>query len=239
VRVLTNLRVLGHVFNPVSWWFCHHEDGSLALVVAEVNNTFGESHCYLLDDLEPGPGHGPRGARVQGFHVSPFLPIDGLATGSPSCSAGRGSPRTSTSATPRAVFDATQDGRPVGVDDRTLARALLTHPLLTLRTVVLIHLQAIRLWRRGCRSTASPSPARPAGGAEHRRTVVPPGDHPDAVPTNPPRAPTTAPTPDPEPSPWTTPPPGRPRHRPRRRRRGARAQHTTCMLSSSRSARSR
>ena len=42
-------RVLGYVFNPVSFWFCHRADGSLRAVVAEVNNTFGERHCYLLD----------------------------------------------------------------------------------------------------------------------------------------------------------------------------------------------
>jgi DUF1365 family protein len=41
-------RVLGYAFKPVSFWFCHRADGALAAVVAEVNNTFGERHCYLL-----------------------------------------------------------------------------------------------------------------------------------------------------------------------------------------------
>ena len=41
-------RVLGYVFKPVSFWYAHRADGSLAAVLAEVNNTFGERHAYLL-----------------------------------------------------------------------------------------------------------------------------------------------------------------------------------------------
>ena len=47
-------RVLGHAFKPVSFWYAHRADGSLAAIVAEVNNTFGERHCYLL----PEPHYG-------------------------------------------------------------------------------------------------------------------------------------------------------------------------------------
>ena len=48
IQVLTNLRVLGYVFNPVSFWWCRRADGSLACIVAEVNNTFGERLPYVL-----------------------------------------------------------------------------------------------------------------------------------------------------------------------------------------------
>ena len=77
VLVLCNLRVLGFVFDPVSWWFCHDRDGSLRLVVAEVRNTFGESHSYLLDDLEVVGERqvAARGEKV--LHVSPFLAVAG------------------------------------------------------------------------------------------------------------------------------------------------------------------
>ena len=61
-------RVLGHRFKPVSFWYCHRGDGSLAAVVAEVNNTFGERHCYLLRRAEPGVR--PRGARRQAASTS-------------------------------------------------------------------------------------------------------------------------------------------------------------------------
>jgi uncharacterized protein len=159
VRVLTNLRVLGHVFNPVSWWYCYHPDGRLALVVAEVNNTFGETHGYVLDDLRPGRGDTLEATAAKVFHVSPFLPIEGLRY-------------RFTLAPPRArvvahidvddpdgpVFDATQAGRRVPLTTASLARVLLRHPLVTLHTVLRIHLQALRLWRRGVPFHRKPVP---------------------------------------------------------------------------------
>ncbi len=78
IQVLTNLRVLGYVFNPVSFWWCRHGDGSLACIVAEVNNTFGERLAYVLL-----PGRRQREARRprvfetdKRLHVSPFMPMD-------------------------------------------------------------------------------------------------------------------------------------------------------------------
>jgi DUF1365 family protein len=68
-------RVLGYVFKPVSFWYCHRADGSLAAVVAEVNNTFGERHCYLLD--EPGLAWGRELRARKVFHVSPFCQVEG------------------------------------------------------------------------------------------------------------------------------------------------------------------
>lgn len=148
VRVLTNLRVLGHVFNPVSWWFCHHPDGALALVVAEVHNTFGEAHGYVLDDLRRGAGDTWEAEAAKVFHVSPFLPIDGLRyrfTFVPPGSRVLAHIDVEDGEGP--LFDATQTGRYRPLTSRSLARVLLTHPLETLRTVALIHLQALRLWR--------------------------------------------------------------------------------------------
>lgn len=68
-------RVLGYAFKPVSFWYAHRRDGSLAAVVAEVNNTFGERHCYLL----AGPSL-RWGAELQAdkvLHVSPFCRVAG------------------------------------------------------------------------------------------------------------------------------------------------------------------
>jgi DUF1365 family protein len=66
-------RVLGHAFKPVSFWYAHRSDGGLAAIVAEVNNTFGERHCYLLP--KPQYGHTLRADKV--FHVSPFCDVQG------------------------------------------------------------------------------------------------------------------------------------------------------------------
>ncbi len=71
-------RVLGHVFNPVSFWLCHHEDGWLAAVVAEVTNTYGDRHSYLCHRPDFGP-IGPEDLLTASkvFHVSPFQPVEG------------------------------------------------------------------------------------------------------------------------------------------------------------------
>ena len=68
-------RVLGFTFKPVSFWYCHRTDGSLAAVVVEVNNTFGERHCYLLNG--PGLAFGREWQATKVFHVSPFCAVAG------------------------------------------------------------------------------------------------------------------------------------------------------------------
>jgi uncharacterized protein len=166
VRVLTNLRVLGHVFNPVSWWYCYRPDGELALVVAEVNNTFGESHGYVLDDLRPGAGGTLTAEAAKVFHVSPFLPIAGLQyrfTVVPP--AQRVLAHIDVDDADGAMFDATQTGRRVSLTSGSLAKVLLTHPLVTLHTVLRIHLQALRLWRRRVPFHRKPTP--PPSGFDH------------------------------------------------------------------------
>lgn len=68
-------RVLGHVFKPVSFWICERADRSLAAIVVEVNNTFGERHCYLLRGPDLDWGREQVAAKV--FHVSPFCRVEG------------------------------------------------------------------------------------------------------------------------------------------------------------------
>ena len=75
VWLQTYPRVLGHVFKPVSFWFCERADGSLAAIVVEVNNTFGERHCYLLRGPELDWGRELVATKV--FHVSPFCRVEG------------------------------------------------------------------------------------------------------------------------------------------------------------------
>lgn len=148
LRVLTNLRVLGHVFNPVSWWFAHDRDGRLALVLAEVNNTFGESHVYVLD-VDHGDTGLVRAGADKVFHVSPFLPIEGLTYRfSVLPPAERVLVHMDVDDDQGKLFDATQDGRRVELDARSLARVLVRYPLLPLATVLLIHIHALRLWMK-------------------------------------------------------------------------------------------
>jgi len=69
VLMLAHPRVLGHVFNPLTVYWCHRADGGLAAVVAEVHNTYRQRHAYLLP--------GPRAEVAKEFYVSPYYPVDG------------------------------------------------------------------------------------------------------------------------------------------------------------------
>ena len=72
VMMLANARVFGYVFNPLTVYWCHRADGSLACVVAEVHNTYGQRHAYLLYTDDRGRAQVPKE-----FYVSPFYPVDG------------------------------------------------------------------------------------------------------------------------------------------------------------------
>ncbi len=152
--VLAYPRVLGHVFNPVSWWFAHDRDGRLAMVVAEVRNTFGDWHAYLLDDLVVD-GQVLRASRAKEFHVSPFLPIDDLtyrfAIRPPDLRTGTGPIAVSMEVVDGdgVVLEATQAGQLGPLTTRSLWTAMARRPLVTAWTVWRIHTQAVRLlWRR-------------------------------------------------------------------------------------------
>ena len=75
IRLLTNLRIFGLCFNPVSFYYCFDEDETLKAIVAEINNTpWNERFCYVLPAQ-----HGQQDQHyhfAKDFHVSPFLPMD-------------------------------------------------------------------------------------------------------------------------------------------------------------------
>ena len=72
ILMLANPRVLGYVFNPLSVFYCYDSDGRLAHTVAEVRNTYGGRHTYLLETDDLG-----RAETEKVFYVSPFYPVDG------------------------------------------------------------------------------------------------------------------------------------------------------------------
>lgn len=179
VEVLTNLRVLGHVFDPVSWWFCHDADDALVLVVAEVHNTFGEWYGYVLDDLERRPDGTVHATSAKAFHVSPFLPIDGLRYRFAFArSEDRLTAHIDVDDDLGAMFDATQYGRLVPLGGRTLWATVARHPLMTMRTVALIHVQALRLVGKRVRFHRKPTPPDDGGAA------IRIGSHPERIATS-------------------------------------------------------
>jgi DUF1365 family protein len=159
IILMTMPRMLGYVFNPVSFWFCRDGAGELRAVLCEVNNTFGETHCYLVCHASHRvlqPDEWLDGRKV--FHVSPFLPVEGSYR-----------------------FRFRLDGRIVHVDvnyhdagglmlatsvggwrepleDRTILHRFLGNPTMTIGVVARIHWQALKLWKKRARFYRKPTP---------------------------------------------------------------------------------
>ena len=74
-RLLCMPRILGYGFNPLSLYFCHRADGSLAAILYEVRNTFGEQHSYLAATAKTGASP-VRQTAPKRFFVSPFMDMD-------------------------------------------------------------------------------------------------------------------------------------------------------------------
>lgn len=76
--LLTQPRLLGHVFNPVSFWLAHNGEGALIAAIAEVTNTFGDRHSYLCAKPDQTPiTASDRMKSIKLMHVSPFQKVDG------------------------------------------------------------------------------------------------------------------------------------------------------------------
>jgi DUF1365 family protein len=148
VRVLTQLRTFGYVFNPVTFYYCHDEQGQLAAVAAEITNTpWGERHTYVLDARAAAQGDVTRTFRKQ-FHVSPFFGMDLDYAWRFTQPAERLEIHMRNQASDQTVFEASLVCERRPLDGRTLALSLLRHPLLTLRVHAAIYLQAALLWAK-------------------------------------------------------------------------------------------
>ncbi len=159
VTLVTLPRVLGFGFNPVSFWLCHDRTGALAAVLAEVNNTFGERHCYLCrkpDGTPIGPDEEIVAEKV--FHVSPFFPTDGQYRFRFIEKPGRVAIRIDLYREGSRVLTATIGGRLSDLTSRALLRSFLRHPFPTLQVVLLIHYHAARLYMRGLKIFTKPTP---------------------------------------------------------------------------------
>jgi DUF1365 family protein len=171
IQVLTNLRVLGYVFNPVSFWWCRRADGTLACIVAEVSNTFGERLPYvLLPRSEHGAGSRAVFETDKRLHVSPFMPMDQAYTWWLSDPGPKLSVRMDVHETGNHDFHATLTATRRPLTGASLRSALLRYPLMPLRVITLIHWQALRLWLKRVRVYRKP-PFVPGEGSAKTRSV--------------------------------------------------------------------
>lgn len=153
VEVLTHCRILGYVFNPISVFYCYDREENLSLVVAEVNNTYGDRHSYVL----PVGDASFEWRTKKLMHVSPFFqpdagtyrwklppPADRVSLGIDLTREGATSLAARLSASRRPLTDG------------ALASALVRYPFMTAKVIAAIHFEALRLRLKGARFWSRP-----------------------------------------------------------------------------------
>ena len=158
VILVTALRQFHYVFNPASFFFCYDAEGRLFAVLLQVNNTFGETHLYVLDTA--GDGHRSRTVKV--FHVSPFFPREGeydfdftLETDSLAIS-------ITYRIAGQTALVASFTGTAEPFTGEVLARIIRRHPLRAAMTFPRILWQAARLYfGKGLKVFSKPEPCSP------------------------------------------------------------------------------
>lgn len=155
IRLLCFPRVLGFVFNPISIFFIHGKDERLAAVIYEVNNTFGQTHAYVLP---AAGGAEERQAAGKRLYVSPFYRVEGQYRFRLTTPGERFSLSIVKQVGGKSDFTASLVTRREPLNDATLLRLFFRMPLMTLGVVAAIHWEALRLWIKG-----APFGVRPPG----------------------------------------------------------------------------
>jgi len=165
IQLLTHLRILGHVFNPISFYFVRDREDRLRHAVAEVNNTFGETYCYLL----AVEGASIRHEQDKRFHVSPFQPLEGKYRFRITDPGERMTAHIDVLRDGGRVFDTTLSAQRRELSSPALLKTVARHPHLGLWTLGLIHYQALRLWLRKAPFFSKPAPPAGAWRTRHGR----------------------------------------------------------------------
>ena len=152
-------RVLGYVFNPVSFWFCHDKQGMVRAVLCEVRNTFGERHNYLVShaDGRPIESHTWFEAKKV-FHVSPFFDVAGDYRFLFELDGDTSRVRIDYRDGDGPLLATSVSGRDEVLTSKTLLKAFFTYPLMSLGVIARIHWQAFKLWRKGAGYRPKPPP---------------------------------------------------------------------------------
>lgn len=154
-------RMLGYAFNPVSFWLCFDKQERLRAVLAEVNNTFGDRHSYLLahPDARPILPEDVLWAD-KCFHVSPFLPVEGRYAFCFQASREVLAFRIDYSDAGGLMLRTALTGRLFPMTDAALLRHFAAAPFMTFFVVLRIHWQAVKLWVKRARFHRRPEPPK-------------------------------------------------------------------------------
>ncbi len=157
IRLLCFPRIWGYVFNPLSVFFCETPTGQLAAILYEVSNTFGQRHSYLMP-VDADAGDIIEHTAAKRFYVSPFISLDGAYRFRVRPPDDRLSLAIRQTGPDGQSLHAVLSGHASTFDDRVLLRALLGYPLMTVKVIIAIHWEALRLWLKGAPFLPRPLP---------------------------------------------------------------------------------
>ena len=140
VRVLVNARTFGHVFDPLTTYFCFDARGRLEGILAEVHNTYGGQHCYALS--------APRDVVEKAFYVSPFFEVRGRYEIRVRLSEHDVAVAIGLTQDGHRVFTGSVHGRLVPATRSAVLRAFVRDPFAPQRVSLLIRWHGVRLWLR-------------------------------------------------------------------------------------------
>ncbi len=149
-------RVLGYAFKPVSFWHCQRTNGTLAAIVVEVNNTFGERHCYLLAGEQLAYGRELRAQKV--FHVSPFCDVQGQYRFRFMRTDNRTVARVDHDDDSGPLLQTSVSGHLQPLTAPAARAAFFGMPMMTFGVIARIHWQALRLWLKHVPFFSKPVP---------------------------------------------------------------------------------
>ena len=161
VWLQTQPRVFGYVFNPVSFWYCHDNNQQLRVVLGEVNNTFGERHCYLLTAPQQSVISANTKLICQKvFHVSPFFDVKGEYRFQFLHQDTKRTVAINYWLKDKLQLKTLITGDAQALNTKNISRSLLKLGWTTTVVVARIHWQALKLWRKGATFYKKPSPPR-------------------------------------------------------------------------------
>ncbi len=158
IRLLSLPRVFGYAFNPISMWYCEHADGSLRAVIAEVRNTFGETHSYLLASDSAAMPYQQVHEKEKNFHVSPLMDMEGRYRFTFNDPSARSRVVIREYRRGELLLVATLAGERRELNDRSILKQVLAMPLMALKVVAGIYWEALKIWLRGTKFHSKPEP---------------------------------------------------------------------------------
>ena len=149
IKLLCFPRILGYAFNPLSLWYCFGEDKQLYAVICEVRNTFGEHHHYLLHSNNQPYKNKVKASKKKNFHVSPFINMNAKYHFTIAPPEEELLIVINEYQNDELMLTASQLGKRHEIDTPHLFGLFFRLPFMTMKIMLMIHWQALKIWLRG------------------------------------------------------------------------------------------